>query len=204
MRISARAAQAVAAVTVLAMLPGLALGIRYNLDHDHDIENVVKVREHEPGTLITGWAWKITDGKRHQVIGPASDVLERLLTVPDPSGRYTDLLLRGIVGNGGFPESLWRWNGVRATQLWTSWSPQIANTPVPHGTFLFDEGWLGEWAPKFVPAQTANGGPVPAKVLKKYAVGPCFGCAPTGTVTVTWTWSAHASRYVYSGESGSP
>lgn len=187
------------AALMLLVVPGIATALRYNLDHDHDIETVTKVREREAGVAILGWAWKITDGRHHQVIGDASDVLERPLTVADPSNHYTDLLVRSIVGANGLPESLWRWNGVKAIQLWNAWwVPRSVYNLAPPGEFVNDGGWEGLSAPHFIKATTTT----PARITKRLFVTTCNACTPTSSLTVTWTWSAHAIRYVYSGETG--
>jgi hypothetical protein len=90
---------AVVAGVVLALSPAAALGIGYNLDHDHDVENVVAVRAHEPGTFVTGWQWQIRDGKRRANVGAPADQLARLLAINPNGGRFSDLLVRGHAGN---------------------------------------------------------------------------------------------------------
>ena len=188
----------------LALSPAAALAIGYNLDHDHDVENVVAVRAHEPGTLVTGWQWQIRDGKKRANVGLPADQLARLLAINPNGGRFSDLLVRGHAGNSGFPESLWQWNGSHARQLWSS-SSLPSNVRPPPGQYLFDAGWSGEWAPKFTRSGVSGGvlDVVPA-VTKNYYVGACRACATASIVTVRWTWVPRVDRYVYSGESGLP
>ncbi len=129
----------VAGIT-LALSPAAALAIGYNLDHDHHVENVVAVLAREPGTLVTGWRWQIREGKKRADIGEVVDHLARLLAINPNGGRFSDLLVRGTVGNGGFPESLWQWDGAHARQLWSSYALPLS-LRAPSGQLLFDAGW---------------------------------------------------------------
>jgi hypothetical protein len=189
----------------LALSPAVALAIGYNLDHDHHVENVVAVRAHEPGTLVTGWRWQIREGKKRANIGEVVDHLARLLAINPNGGRFSDLLVRGTVGNGGFPESLLQWDGAHARQLWSSYALP-SSLRAPSGQLLFDAGWRGMWAPRFTRPSVSGGVHVPAAVTKQYYVSPCAACATTAILTVRWTWNPRGGvdRYVYAGESGLP
>ncbi len=191
----------VAGIT-LALTPAVALGISYNLDHDHDVESIVAVRAHEPGTSVTGWQWQIRDGRKRANIGDVVDVLLPLLAINPNGGRFSDPLVRGYAGANGTLESLWQWDGSRARKLWTSALPP--SLLQPSGQLLFDAGWHGEWAPRFTRASVVAGVRTPPSVTKKYYVAPCRGCATTAIVTVRWTWNPRADRYVYAGETGLP
>ncbi len=187
----------------LALSPAAALAISYNRDHDHAVENVVAVRAREPGTLVTGWRWQIRDGKKRANIGEPVDHLAPLLAINPNGGRFSDLLVRGTVGNGGFPASLWQCDGAHARQLWSSYAPPSSLRP-PSGQFLFDAGWRGIWAPRFTRPSVIGGVHVAPAVTMEYYVSPCAACATTAIVTVRWTWNPRGGvdRYVYAGESG--
>ena len=195
----------VAGIT-LALSPAAALAIGYNLDHDHHVENVVAVRARAPGTLVTGWRWQIREGKKRVDIGEPVDHLARLLAINPNGGRFSDLLVRGTVGNGGFPASLWQCDGAHARQLWSSYAPpsglRRAVRAVPVRRRL-DEACGLRGSPVHRSAAVLH---VPAAVTKKYYVSPCAACATTAIVTVRWTWNPRGGvdRYVYAGESGLP
>jgi hypothetical protein len=161
----------------------------------------VAVRAHEPGALVTGWQWQVRDGKKRANIGAEVDQLAKLIAMDPNGGKYTDLLVRGTVGNGGFPESLWQWNGSHARQLWSSYSLP-ASLLRPAGQILFDAGWRGTWAPKFVPSHITAGVRVTPAIFKRYYASTCSACAITSVVTVRWTWVPRDDRYVYAGETG--
>jgi hypothetical protein len=68
----------------------------------------------------------------------------------------------------------------------------------PAGESVDDFGWSGASAPHFIKATATTR----ARITKLLYVTTCNACTPTSTLTVTWTWSSHATRYVYSGETG--
>jgi len=189
----------------LALSPAAALAIGYNLDHDHDVENVVAVRAHEPGRLVTGWQWQLRDGKKRANIGEAVDKLARLLAINPTGSKFSDLLVRGTAGNAGFPESLWQWDGAHGRTLWSSSLLGIIQTPSSRPPiFAGDAGWRGMWAPRFTPSSVRGGVYVAPAVTKKHYATTCAACAITSIVTVRSTWVPRVDRYVYAGETGLP
>jgi len=175
-----------------ALSPAAALAIGYNLDHDHDVENVVAVRAHEPGTLMPGWRRQIRDGKKRASIGEAVDQLARLLAINPNGGKFSDLLVRGHAGNSRFSESLWQWDSVHARQLWSYALPSSLRAPpraVPVRRRL--DRHLGS---EVHPGIGDRGVHVAPAVTKKYYVATRRACATTAIVTVRWRRKAHDQR----------